>query len=68
MSTNIFHQWWQGYREANNIEKLQRELMSVLHDRSDLAERLVNQEKIKHPGQTESWYLDKVVYELGREV
>ena len=36
-------------------------------DKSDTAQRLIDLEKIKHPGQPESWYLDKVVYDLKRE-
>lgn len=30
------------------------------------ADRLVDYEKIQYPGKTESWYLDKVLYDLTR--
>ncbi|MGV2830470.1 hypothetical protein [Myxosarcina sp. GI1(2024)] len=38
----------------------------LLHSQSDIANRLIDLEKIKHPGQSESWYLDKVIYNLRR--
>ena len=68
MTNNIWHKWWQGYRESNRSNQLQHELMTLLHDRSDTAQRLVNLEKVKHPDQLESWYLDKVIYDLKREI
>ena len=67
MKTNILNKWWQGYRESDRASKLHHELMILLHGQSDTAQRLINLEKIKHPGQSESWYLDKVVYDLRRE-
>ena len=67
MKTNILNKWWQGYRESDSSNKLQHELTILLHDRSDTAQRLINLEKIKHPGQSKSWYLDKVIYDLKRE-
>ncbi len=67
MTNNILHNWWQQYREADRSGKLHQELMTLVHGQSDTAQRLVDLEKIKHPGQSESWYLDKVVYDLRRE-
>ena len=74
METNILNKWWQGYRQSvyetsqrHRSNELHHELMSLLHNRTDTAQRLVNLEKIKHPGQSESWYLDKVIYDLRRE-
>ncbi len=67
MTNNILNKWWQEYREADRSSKLHHELMTLVHDRPDTAQRLVDLEKIKHPGQSESWYLDKVVYDLRRE-
>ena len=67
MKTNTLNKWWQGYRESNRSNKLHHELMILLHGQSDTAQRLIDLEKIKHPGQPESWYLDKVVYDLKRE-
>ena len=67
MKTNVIHKWWQGHRESNRFSKLRHELMILSHGQSETMERLVNIEKIKHPNQPESWYLDKVIYDLRRE-
>lgn len=67
MTTNILNRWWQQYREVNQYNKLHHELTVLLHGQSDTAQRLIDLEKIKHPGQSESWYLDKVIYDLRRE-
>jgi hypothetical protein len=67
MSHHILDGWWQQYREAQRASKLRHELLILLHGQSETAKRLINFEKIKHPGQLESWYLDKVIYDLRRE-
>lgn len=67
MTTNTLKNWWQQYRAANRSQELQHELMILLHGQSDTARRLINLEKVKHPGQSENWYLDKVIYDLKRE-
>ena len=67
MTTNIWNKWWQGYRESERSNQLQHELTSLLHNRLDTAQRLIDLQKAKHPGQLESWYLDKVIYDLERE-
>ena len=67
MTTNILNRWWQQYREVDRYNKLHHELTILLHGQSDTARRLIDLEKIKHPGQSESWYLDKVIYDLRRE-
>ena len=40
--------------------------MILLHGQYDTAQRLINLEKKLHSGQSESWYLDKVIYDLRR--
>ena len=74
MTTNIWHKWWQEYRKSvgearqkHHFNQLNQELMTLLQHRSDTAQRLVNLQKVKHPGQSESWYLDKVIFDLKRE-
>lgn len=67
MTTNIWNKWWQEYRESDRSNKLHHKLMLLLHGRADTAQQLVNLEKVKHPGQLGSWYLDKVIYNLERE-
>ncbi len=32
-----------------------------------LALRLIEQAKLKYPGQSERWYVEKVIYDLGRD-
>ena len=66
MKTNIINKWWQEYREVDRCTRLHYELMILLHGQSDTVRRLVNLEKNLHPGQLESWYLDKVIYDLKR--
>jgi hypothetical protein len=68
MTTNILNSWWQQDREAARANKLHHELLILVHGQSDTAKRLIDLERIKHPGQSESWYLDKVIYDLRREV
>lgn len=67
MKTNILNKLWQGYRESDRADKLHHELMILLHGQHDTAQRLINLEKNLHLGQSESWYLDKVIYDLKRE-
>lgn len=67
MNTNILNNWWQQYREADRSNKLYHDLMILVHGQSDTAQRLIDLERIKHPGQSESWYLDKIIYDLRRE-
>lgn len=67
MNTNILNNWWQQYREVNRSNKLYHDLMILVHGQSNTAQRLIDLERIKHPGQSESWYLDKVIYDLRRE-
>ena len=66
MTTNILNKWWQGHRETCRCEQLDRELMMLLPGKDDTAQKLINLEKNLHPGQLESWYLDKVIYDLRR--
>ena len=74
MTTNIWNKWWQGYRQSvcaarqrHYSNQLHQELMTLVHNRSDTVQKLVNLQKVKHPGQSESWYLDKVIFELKKE-
>ncbi|GAB4228465.1 MAG: hypothetical protein Kow0049_09520 [Stanieria sp.] len=67
MNTQISKSWWQQYREAAHRSRLYQEVLILLHGQQDKAQRLINLEKSKHPGHLESWYLDKVIYELTKE-
>lgn len=61
--------WWQQYREAARCSNLRRELWLMLYGKGneeELAETLVKSEKYAHPGKRESWYLERVIYNLRR--
>jgi hypothetical protein len=47
--------------------RLQRKLLRLLHEDQRVAERLIAQATIKHPGKTPDWYVDKVIYDLQRD-
>jgi hypothetical protein len=47
--------------------RLQRKLMRLLHDDQKVADRLVAQTALKHPGKTPDWYVEKVMYDLQRD-
>lgn len=68
MIGHIFSTWWQDYCEAKSCNRLKQELLRLLHGKSETAEQLINLEKIKHPGQSQSWYLDKVIYDIRRSL
>lgn len=47
--------------------KLQNQLMKLLHDDRDTANRLLSQVKIKNPNKPTDWYVEKVIYDLERD-
>ncbi|WP_041619480.1 hypothetical protein [Stanieria cyanosphaera] len=67
MNTNTSKSWWQQYREAVRRSRLHQELLMLLHGQQDQAQRLINLEKSKNPGHLETWYLNKVIYDLRKE-
>ena len=71
MSTHTIQTWWQQYREAVRCSNLREELRLLLYGGSGNEEatvqKLIDVEKSIHPGQLESWYLDKVIYNLRRQ-
>lgn len=69
MSTHTIQSWWQQYREAVRCSNLREELRLLYGgtgDKEATAQRLINLEKYIHPGESESWYLEKVIYNLRR--
>ena len=70
MSTHTIQSWWQNHREKTRCSNLREELRLLLYggtgDEEVMAQRLIDVEKSIHPGQLESWYLDKVIYNLRR--
>ena len=63
-----FKSWWQQYRESIECSRLREELRLLLYgeagNEEDIAKKLINFERYTHPGELESWYLKKVIYDL----
>jgi hypothetical protein len=45
-------------------KNLRRKLLNLVH--RDIADRLIDCAKRQHPGKSERWYLEKVIYDLQR--
>ena len=64
MTTNISNSWWESYREAVKSSKCYCELISLVNNRQDIAQRMIDLEKAKNPGKAESWYISKIICDL----
>jgi hypothetical protein len=47
--------------------RLQRKLQRLLPEDRRIADRLIAQMALKHPGQSTDWYVEKVIYDLQRD-
>ena len=47
--------------------KLQRKLLTLLHEDKPTANRLLEQAKRKNPNRAIDWYVDQVIYDLERD-
>lgn len=56
-----------AFRQDTRNHRLHHELLVLVHNDHHVAERLMHLEQIKHPGHTEQWYLEKVIYDLQRD-
>ncbi|WP_334983967.1 hypothetical protein [Nostoc sp.] len=54
------------FRDPKN-RKLQKRLLILLNGDVTTAERLLKQQRQKHQGQSDTWYLEKVIYDLERD-
>ena len=65
----IYQEWYQegGQREASVSSTLRSRLFSLAGGNRNLIERLLAQARQKYPGKTESWYYEKVIYDLERD-
>lgn len=52
--------------QGSSNDRLQRQLMTIVHGDRTTANRLVSYEKKRNPGKPEQWYLEKVIYDLRR--
>lgn len=46
---------------------LQAELLNLLHRDVSTAKRLLQQQRRMHPGKSDNWYLEKVIWDLERD-
>ena len=61
------HRVTNGYRPRQSdraTQALRRKLLNLVH--KDTAQRLISSAKRQHPGKSERWYLEKVIYDLQR--
>lgn len=58
-STNV------SFNQASH--KLQKRLMTLLHNDRQAANRLLNQAQWRYPNRSTDWYVDKVIYDLERD-
>lgn len=58
----------ESVRPAGNVRAAtQRRLMLLLHDDRRAAHRLLTQVRLKYPGKSETWYWEKVIFDLERD-
>jgi hypothetical protein len=57
----------QSYRNDPRNRYLQADLLTLLKGDVPAAKRLLIQQRRKNPGQTDNWYLEKVIYDLERD-
>jgi len=67
MSTKNSRTWWESYRETVSITKHHQQLLALLNNRQDLVQNFIYLEKIRHPNQTELWYLIKIIDEIQQD-
>lgn len=51
-------------KSDRGCRELRRKLLNLVH--YDTADRLISSAKREHPGKSERWYLEKVIYDLQR--
>ncbi|MEM6755252.1 MAG: hypothetical protein AAF630_20050, partial [Cyanobacteria bacterium P01_C01_bin.38] len=51
-------------KSDRGCKALRRKLLNLVHH--DTADRLISSAKHQHPGKSERWYLEKVIYDLQR--
>lgn len=51
-------------KSDRGCKALRRKLLNLVHHNT--ADRLISAAKLQHPGKSERWYLEKVIYDLQR--
>lgn len=59
--------WSKSYLNDPKNRALQHELLSLLHGDTPTAKRLLKQQRQMHPGQSDNWYLEKVIDDIKRD-
>lgn len=54
------------WRDYQNPERIDINLLRATKGDKALAKRLLNHAREKHPGKSEKWYAEKVIYDLQR--
>jgi hypothetical protein len=54
------------WRDSQNTEAIDRNLLQAVKGDKALAKRLLNHARERHPGKSEKWYAEKVIYDLRR--
>lgn len=62
IGTIVFRIW----RDSQNTEGIDRNLLQALKGDKALAERLLNHARERYPGRSERWYAEKIIYDLRR--
>lgn len=56
-----------SYRPHSENSELKQKLLRLLNGDVDAAKRLLKQQKQLHQGKSETWYLEKVIFDLERD-
>jgi len=67
----IYILWNQNRQGLGKSNKLRQQARKMLHAAPDAADEIVDRQlralQKRHPGQTEEWYLEKIIYDLERD-
>jgi hypothetical protein len=56
-----------SYLSDPKNRQLQKQLLTLLRGDTAAAKRLLKQQRQLHPGKSDNWYLEKVIYDLKRD-
>lgn len=56
-----------SWHNAKNADGIDRRLLEAVKGNRGLARRLLKHARVKHPGQSDRWYVEKVIYDLERD-
>ncbi|MEH2287154.1 hypothetical protein [Nostoc sp.] len=59
--------WSKSYLNDPRNRQLQHDLIAMLHGDIAIAKRLLQQQRQLHRGQSDNWYLEKVIEDLKRD-